>query len=399
MAAKEKEHALFGASGAHRWLNCPGCISLEKDLEDKPSTAAQEGTLAHKLAEAKILNYFNTLDFGKRKLTYAIKKFKEDPAWDDEMMGYTDEYLDYAKAEAMKLRIEPKVYTEKRLYYKECMPQGYEDEGFGTADCVMISSEVLHIIDFKYGKSPNGRVSAVENPQMMLYALGAYEAYRLLYKISSVRFTIVQPRLTDGISEWSCSLEDLFKFREYVKERTALAVSDNPEFNPSADTCRFCRARGLCRARAEENVKLAFAVGQKPPLISNEEVGRYLQQGEDVAKWLSDLQETALSECLAGREVPGWKAVEGRAVRAWTDMDSAFDKLTKTGIAEEVMLYEKKPLTLAQVENLLGKKEFTESVGEFVTKNPGKPTLVKETDKREAITNKISASEAFKEDI
>lgn len=399
MAAKEKEHALFGASSAHRWLNCPGCISLEKDLKDKPSAAAEEGTTAHKLADVKIMNYFNTLEIGKRKMNTIIKNLKKEPTWDDEMMGYTDEYLDYAKAEAMKLHFEPKVYTEKRLYYRECMPKGYEDEGFGTADCVMISSEVLHILDFKYGKSPNGRVSAVKNPQMMLYALGAYETYRLLYKIDSVQFTIVQPRLPDGVSEWECNMEELFEFREYVKERAALAVSDNPEFHPSTDNCRFCRAKGLCRARAEENVKLAFAVGKKPPLISNEEMGNYLLQGQDVAKWLSDLQETALSECLAGREVPGWKAVEGRAVRNWTDMDLAFDKLTKTGIAEEAVLYEKKPLTLAQVEKLLGKKDFVEAVGEFVAKSTGKPTLTKESDKRDAITNKISAAEAFKEDI
>ena len=103
-----------------------------------------------------------------------------------------------------------------------------------------------------------------------------------------------------------------------------------------------------------------------------------------------------MKECLAGKEVRGWKAVEGRGSRDWTDMDSAFDTLAKSGIAPEEMLWEKRPLTIAQVEKLVGKKEFRESVGKFVVKNPGKPTLAKESDKRPAITNRITAAEAFR---
>ena len=146
-------------------------------------------------------------------------------------------------------------------------------------------------------------------------------------------------------------------------------------------------------------MKLAFApgFGKKPPLISNDEMGQYLLQGADVAKWLSDLQDCALAECLAGKEVPGWKAVEGRGSRDWTDMDQAFDTLKENGI-NEAILWERKPLTLAQVEKVVGKKDFESYVGSLVVKKPGKPALVKESDKREAITNKVSAAEAFKEE-
>lgn len=393
MGHSERAHALLSASGAHRWLNCTPSAKLEEGFPDTTSEAAQEGTLAHELAELKVRNYFYTADFGKRKMNTAIKKLKDNELWQDEMMGYTDDYLDYIKSVALALKATPYVAIEKQVDFSSYVP-----EGFGTADCILICGDCLHVIDFKYGKSPNGRVSAERNPQMMLYAIGAYTTYRLLYPIKSVKLSIVQPRLSDGITEWGCTIEELLKFAEYAKERADLAFKGAGEFCPSVDTCKFCRARGVCRARAEENVKLAFAVGQKPPLISNEEMGNYLLQGQDVAKWLSDLQETALAECLAGREVPGWKAVEGRAVRNWTDMDQAFEKLVKTGMAEEVVLYEKKPLTLAQVEKMLGKKEFTETVGEFVTKSPGKPTLAKATDKREAISNKVGASEAFREE-
>lgn len=393
MGHTERAHALLSASGAHRWLTCPGSVLLEQQFPDTSSTAAAEGTVAHELAEMKVRNYFYTVDFGKRKLSAAIKKLKENLLWQEEMVGYTDEYLDYIKGIALALKSKPYVAIEKKVDFSTYVP-----DGFGTADCILIWGDTIHIIDFKYGKSPDGRVSAENNPQMLLYALGAYEAYKLLYPIRQVNLSIVQPRLSDGISEWSCSLDDLLKFGEYVKERAALALSGNGKYCPDAKTCKWCRAKAQCRARAEKNVELAFNIGKLPPLITAEEAGRYLSIGEDVAKWLGDLQDWALGECLAGKEVPGWKAVEGRGSRAWTDMDKAFDTLKAAGI-DEALLWERKPLTLAQVEKIVGKKEFTSYVGDYVIKAPGKPALVKATDRRPAITNKITAAEAFKEEI
>lgn len=390
MAAEERTHALLSASGAHRWMSCPPSALLEQGFPDTTSEAAREGTLAHELAEMKVRNYFYTVDFGKRKMNSAIKKLKEQELWKEEMLGYTDDYLDYIKQTALALTSKPYVAIEKRVDFSTWVP-----EGFGTADCLMVSGDTLIVIDFKYGKGVP--VSAEENPQMMLYALGAYDAYRLLYSIKKIRLAIVQPRLPDGVTECELSLEKLLGFGEHVKNRAELAHKGAGEFTPSESACRFCRARAQCRARAEENVRLAFMVDKKPPLISNREIGDYLKQGGDVAKWLDDLQKYALSECLAGNEVPGWKAVEGRGIRAWTDMEEAFDKLTESGVPEE-LLWERKPLTLAQVEGTIGKKDFAECVGAMVIKNPGKPTLVQESDKREAITNKVTAAEAFKEE-
>lgn len=387
---KDRAHALLGASGAHRWLACTPSARLEEQFPDTSSEAAAEGTLAHELAEAKLRHYFFTTDFGKRKLTYAIKRLKENKLWNDEMQGHTDEYLDYIKRIAIAYPSMPHAAIEVRVEFGEYVP-----EGFGIADCILICQDTLHVIDFKYGKGVP--VSAEQNPQLMLYALGAYEACKILYPIKRIRLSIVQPRLPDGTSEWECSLEALLKFGEYVKPRAALAFKGEGEFAPGEKQCRFCRARKQCRARSDENVRLAFAVDKKPPLISAAEVGVYLRQGEDVAKWLSELKEWALAECLAGKEVPGWKAVEGRSTREWTDMDKAFTELVSKGTPTE-MLWERKPLTLAQVEKVVGKKEFAEYVGEMVVRKPGKPTLVKDSDKRQAITNKVSASEAFREE-
>lgn len=391
MGHEERDHALLSASSAHRWLKCTKSARLEEQFPDTTSEAAKEGTLAHELAELKVRNYFKPGDVSKRKLTFAIKKFKEDPLWDDEMLIHTDTYIDYIRDVSIKLPATPFVEVEKRVDFSDYVP-----EGFGTADCIMIQGNTLFVIDFKYGKGVP--VSAEENPQMMLYALGAYEACKILYPIERIRLGIVQPRLPDGISEWECTLEELLQFGDYAKERATLAFAGEGEFAPGEKTCKFCRAKKQCRARSDHNVKMAFNLGDLPPLITKEEAGQRLLAMRDVVAYQKDMQEWALSECLAGNEVPGWKAVEGRRSRDWTDMDAAFEKLTKSGVVAEEILWEKKPLTLAQVEKIIGKKDFADAVGEFVTQKPGKPTLVEASDKRQAITNKVTAQEAFKEE-
>lgn len=394
MGHSERDHALLGPSNAYQWAACPPSARLSEGLPDTGSEAAKEGTLAHELAELKLRNYFHSVDFGKRKLAAAVKKLKENPLWDDEMMGYTDDYMDYVKAAALSFPAEPTVAIEKKVDISEYVP-----ECFGTADCLLIGGGVIHVIDFKYGKSPSGRVEAENNLQMQLYALGAWTASRMLYRVDRVRMSIVQPRLPDGITEWEIPLEKLLETGEWIQERAQLAWKGEGEYHPDEKTCRFCRAKGRCRARAEKNLELAFAPakGKLPPLISNEEMGKYLLQGQDVAKWLSDLQDCALQECLAGRDVPGWKAVEGRSTRKWTDMDAAFGRLIESGINAAV-LWERKPVTLAQIEKIVGKKDFAECVGEYVVKEPGKPALVQESDNRPAITSRVAAAEAFKEE-
>lgn len=386
MGDVKRAHALLSASSAHRWVHCTPSARLEEQFPDAGSDAAAEGTVAHALAEIKVRQYFYPQEVSRQKMARAVNKLKKDGHWADEMQGYTDEYLDYVKSAAMAFVHVPHADVEKTVYFDKYVP-----EGFGTADCILIGGDTLHVIDFKYGKGVP--VSAEENLQMILYALGAYEACRIFYSIGTVKLSIVQPRI-DNISEWEIPLSVLVAYGEMISDKAALAYKGEGAFAPSEENCRFCRARAQCRARAEENVRLAFFTDKKPPLITNEEVGDYLEKGEDVAKWLKDLKEYALKECLAGKEVPGWKAVEGRGSREWTDMDKAFADLTEHGI-DEAILWERTPLTLAQVEKTVGKKEFQTLVGKYVVKNPGKPALAKESDKRPAVTNKVSAAEAF----
>lgn len=386
MKKEERAHAILSASSAHRWVHCTPSARMEEQFPDTGSDAAAEGTVAHALAEIKVQQYFYPQEVSKQKMTRTVSRLKKEEHWNDEMQGYTDEYLDYIKTAAMAFDLAPHADVEKTVYFDKYVP-----EGFGTADCILIGGSTLHVIDFKYGKGVP--VSAEENLQMILYALGAYAACSILYPIDRVKLSIVQPRLSN-ISEWECDIPELLAYGDFIADRAAIAFKGEGEFAPSEEACRFCRARAQCRARAEENVRLAFFTDKKPPLITNEEVGKYLEKGEDVAKWLKDLKEYALKECLTGKEIPGWKAVEGRGSRDWTDMDKAFKTLTDNGI-DAAILWERTPLSLAQVEKTVGKKEFQTLVGEYVVKNPGKPALAKESDKRPAVTNKMSAAEAF----
>lgn len=383
---KDRAHALLSASGAHRWMNCTPSAVLESQFPDTTSEAAKEGTLAHEMAEAKLQHLFNTQDYRKAKLTRTLNKIKKDELYQPEMDGYTDDYVTYVRKSAMEFEKSPYIAIEKRLDLTAYIP-----DGFGTADCVMIGERTLHIIDLKYGKGVP--VSAENNEQLMIYALGALEAYKMLFAIDTVKISIVQPRI-DNTNSSEFTVKELMEFGDKVKHYADIAIKGDGEQSPG-DWCRFCRARQQCRARADKNIELAFEIDKKPPLITNEEVGEYLRKGEDVAKWLSELQDYALAECLAGREVDGYKAVEGRGSRSWTNMDAAFEAIIEEG-TNEAMLYERKPLTLAQVEKLMGRAHFEDVAGEYVIKNPGKPTLVPSTDKRQAITNKISANEAFK---
>lgn len=384
-AETERKHALLSASGAARWLACPPSARLEETMPEQPSEYADEGRLAHEIAELKVRKAF-VEPMGVRKFNNRIKKFRENPLFQDEMLKHTDVYLDYIMSETMRYATTPYVAVEKRVDFSRCVP-----EGFGTADCVICGNGTLQVIDLKYGKGVP--VSADHNPQMMLYALGAYTDCCLLFPIELIKMTIVQPRL-DVISEFSMFPSDLISWAESTVKPTAVKAFAGEGEYVSGDHCRFCRAKSLCRARAEFNTAIEDEYPKKPPIISSSEVGELLTKARDLKHWIKDLEEFALSECLAGREIPGWKAVEGRSTRAFTDQEAAFNVLLAHDV-EEAILYERKPLTLAAAEKVVGKTKFNDLLADYIIKPPGKPTLVVEGDKRPAITNQITAEQAF----
>lgn len=380
------QHALLSASGAHRWLHCTGSPLLEKDFPDSTSVYAQEGTLAHELCELKLMAY--TGEITKRKLTSMKNKLMKSELWQPEMDSTSEAYLDYVKDITMSYTVKPVILTEKKVDFSRYVP-----EGFGTADCLILAGDTLHVVDYKHGKGVV--VDADHNPQMMLYALGAMSELSLLYRFKFVHMTIVQPRVSN-ISEFTMAADELREWGEsVVKPKAEAAMSGKGEFE-AGDWCRFCRAKQQCKTRYESNDSLypELSAQHDPRLITLDELGEYLKRGKDMAAWLEDMKEYALSESLAGADVPGWKAVEGRGSRAFTDTDEAVDTLIKNGIDESV-LYERRVLTLAQMEKAVGKKAFGDLVGDLVVKNPGKPTLVEESDKRPRITNQPTAADVF----
>ena len=380
------QHALLSASGAHRWLHCTGSPLLEKEFPDSTSVYAQEGTLAHELCELKLKKYTTVMPKGT--YTRAHNKITKSELWQNEMESTSETYLEYVKGIMLACKIAPAVLIEKRVDFSRYVP-----EGFGTADCLILAGDTLHVIDYKHGKGVV--VDADHNPQMMLYALGAMSELSLLYRFKFVHMTIVQPRV-NNVSEFTMTADELREWGEsVVKPKAEAAISGNGTFE-AGDWCRFCRAKRQCKTRYESNDSLypQLSAQHDPRLITLEELGEYLKRGKDMAAWLEDMKEYALSESLAGTEVPGWKAVEGRGSRAFTDTDEAVNTLVKNGIDESV-LYERRVLTLAQMEKAVGKKAFGELVGDLVVKNPGKPTLVEESDKRPRITNQPTAADVF----
>lgn len=378
-------HALLGPSSAARWMACPPSVNLTKDMPDTTSEYAAEGSLAHEIAELKLKKKIVDPGMTTRKFNSEMKKLKEKELYQEEMQEFTDIYVDFIQEQMCACENTPYVAVEQKVNFSQYVPQG-----FGTADCILISGDTIHIIDFKYGRGVV--VDAEENPQMLLYALGAYLAYNFLYDIKRIQMSIVQPRVSH-FSSWECDVDYLLSFAEKAKEKALMAAEGQGEFQ-AGKHCKFCKAKTTCRTRAEENLELEGWQYTLPPLLKPDEVGHILKKAEDLAAWAKELKEWALSECLNGNEIPGWKAVHGRGSRSFTNTDEAVKVLMEKGIAEE-LLYERKYLTLAQMEKTIGKKDFQEMVGDLIVMKEGSPTLVVESDKREAISNRIKAEEEF----
>ncbi len=381
------EHALLSASSSKKWINCPPSARLEEQFPDTATVYAREGTLAHHIAELKVRKYFIE-PMTQRTFNSRLKKLQKEELYKPEMLEHTDVYLEYIKGAALECKSKPFVAVEKRLDYSEVAPGG-----FGTGDCILISGDTLHIIDFKYGSGV--AVYAENNTQMMLYAMGAIKAYSMLYTINNIEMTIVQPRL-NNISEYSISAVELNEWAKSIKPIAELAYKGEGEFK-DGDWCRFCRANAVCRKQSE-NITALEAFGDKlPPLLSDNEVGGLLEKVIKLEKWAKNIKEYALNAILDGKEIPGWKAVISRKCRAFTDTEKAFKAITEKGY-DESLLYERKPLSLTNIEKLMGKKEFNDVLSEYITMSQGQPTLAPLSDKRESYTNKITAEEAFKQE-
>lgn len=372
-------HALLSASSSKRWLNCTPSARLEEQFpSDNGSIYAEEGTAAHALAE--------------HKLKRILKRRSKRPVSDydcDEMEECTDEYVSYAMEQielAKENCSDPIVLIEQHLDYSAYVP-----EGFGTGDLIVVADGTLTIIDLKYGKGV--AVEAEYNPQMMLYGLGALELFDAIYDIDMVRMTIFQPRL-ESVSTWEISVEALKKWTaEELIPKAEFAIRGEGEFQ-CGSWCRFCKAKNTCRARAEEYLKLAQMEFQPPALLTDEEVVDVLKVADDLAKWAADVYAFATDEAIThGKQWTGFKLVEGRSNRKYTDEEEVAEMAKAAGYTD---IYKSTLIGITEMEKLMGKKKFVEVLGKLVYKPQGKITLVTESDKRQAVET-ATAEADFKE--
>lgn len=385
-----EQHAKLSASSAHRWLNCPPSVKLAENFPSKTSSYAEAGRLAHSIAELKARKYFLE-PMSTREYGISLKKLQETPCYDKGMDDSTDAYLEVLKETAMGFTNPPFVALETRVDFSD-----YVEDGFGTADCIMIGGDTIVIIDYKNGAGVP--VEAEDNPQMMLYALGALQVFAPIFgdSIKRVVLKIVQPN-AGGTKPWETTVDQLRAWGTDVVKPTAVkAFSGEGEFC-AGDWCRFCPAKAQCSARARQMLELEPLAGAKPllaqppgaqtkdatELLTDAQVGDVLQRARNLKKWVEDLEEYALIAALAGREITGFKAVEGRGSREWQDQDAAFKILQERGV-DEALLWERKPITAPGLEKILGKKAFTAASEGLVVKKPGKPALVPSSDKRPA---------------
>ena len=372
------QHALLGASKASQWINCPPSARLQESVQDKRSEYAEEGTLAHALAEIKLRSRITKCNTKQRKAIVAeYDKIRANKFYGPEMEQAVGLYVEQVEErfKAAKARSsDAVVLLEERLDFTE-----WVSEGFGTGDVVLISDGILEVIDLKYGQGVP--VSALNNPQLRLYGLGAWWGYNYLYSIDEIHMTIIQPRL-DSVSTDIIPTQELLVWADLVvKPAAVLAFAGEGDFC-SGDHCRWCKVKGNCRARADKNMEVLAHEFKDPPLMSNDEIGSILFITEQLKAWAKDVENYASDQALNGKAIPQWKLVEGRSNRSISDKDAAIAIFKESALETEKYLKPQDLLGIGELEKRIGKKEFAELLGALIVKPEGKPTLVPETDKR-----------------
>lgn len=392
-------HALLSASSSKQWLHCPPSVRLQENFPNESSVYAEEGTFAHEVCEYKIRKY----------LKERVKRPQSEEYDTEEIEQITDVYAEFVISIIKQMKengCEPLAFVEERVDYSHIAPSG-----FGTADMLIIGKDeqgrgILHVCDFKTGAGVF--VDADHNSQMMLYAIGALAAYGFLYDIEIVRMSIIQPRL-DNISTFECSRQELEDWGESIRPTALLAYEGKGEQHPG-DWCRFCRAKPVCKACADEALALcreefldldagAFddtaeesdmtapyeadtqtAVFKQPGLIPISELAEILPTLNRISSWIEAVFAFVSSEAINhGVPIPGYKVVEGRSKRVFTDTKAVVDTAVQNGYTD---LYKQTLITLTEFEKMMGKKKFNELLGQYVAKPPGKLALVPESDPR-----------------
>ena len=363
------KHAFLSASSSHRWLACPPSALLCAKEADQSSAYAKQGSDAHELCEYLLLK--------------ALGHDPPDPTenldyYDAEMLSCAEGYRDFVMEqveEARKLSADPLICVEQRLDYSR-----WVENGFGTGDCVIVADDLLHVIDYKYGLGVLVSASGEDgtgNSQLKCYALGALDTFGDLYDIRRIKLSIYQPR-RENVDTFEMKVEDLLHWADDVLSPIAkLAFTGDGEFC-AGDHCVFCKVKATCRARADYNMELAKYEFEKPAMLNDEEIASILPMIDSLVSWATDIKEFALQQALSGTVYEGYKVVEGRSNRKYSDETAVARIVQEAGYDP----FEKKLLGVTAMQRQLGKKRFQELLGGFLYKPPGKPVLVPTSDSR-----------------
>ena len=347
------EHAKLSASGAHRWMSCPGSVKAEENIPEERNKYADEGTLAHEIAANKLNDIYKD-------------------QCSDELENVTDKYVEYIKDlksvcyyRFTYLSSKPRVFIEEKIDYSNLVP-----EGFGTADCIIIDREELHIIDFKYGLTP---IYAKDNMQLLLYAIGALNTLRIDIDVENITMHIVQPR-ANNFSTWELTIKELYSYYKYINYRGLEALKDDAPRIPSEEACRWCKARFTCYALNNVTKDVVDLINKQD--LTNDDIRYVLDNAKLVKTFISSLEQRIYEQIESGGQFEGYKIVEGRSMRKLRE--DAQEKLVAL-LGEKA--YSKSIINITELDKLLTKDE----VNSLVYLSKGKPRLVKDSSNNESI--------------
>lgn len=386
--ASPTKHATLSASSAAKWINNPPTLWIEEGMPNTTSTFAQEGTEAHRLAELTLKHEVGQLT--DSEFSAAIKVFKQHAEfYNQSMQDFIDSHVSYVMEDYNRFD-DAEMMLEQKVSFSD-----WALGGFGTSDCVIIADDRLEIWDLKYGKGI--RVDADHNFQLMLYALGCYAKYSLIYDFSQIRMTISQPRI-DNLSQFDMSLDDLLEWGDkVVKPAADNALNGRGEWDFSKPaTWHFFKAEGFCKALAEENLKIRKYKFMEANTLNPEDIAEIIGMKDRITHWLDAVEYYAMTQVRDGKmELPGYKLVEGRSNRKLTDQDAVYEDLRSKGYRKSDLVQEKL-IPLTKLDKLVRAEDYDTIISPKVIKPAGKPTLVPETDKRPAIGSTSSAQADFR---
>lgn len=370
-------HSKLSPSSAVRWLNCTPCLKMEAKMPDTAGRDAQEGTLAHSLGEKTLL--YRLGEISGQKYASALRRIKSDDLYDESMMEYVNGYVYYVMehyGDAKAICPDAICEIEARLDFSE-----WAETGFGTGDAVIVTDQYIEVIDLKYGRGVP--VDVTDNPQLKLYGLGAYAAYRELFDVDKVIINIYQPRI-NNIQAYEIDITELLDWANtVVRPQAAKALAGEGEFAPSDETCRFCKARAVCKARAESLLELESFNLEAPEFIGVEDIADILRRAEGLEAWIKSLKEFAYKNLTDGKKIEGLKLVKGRGGRRTiTDKAAVGHLLIQEGCKEEDV-YTRDLVGVTAIEKLVGKKRFKELCGEYISRPEGKTVLAYSDDPRD----------------